>query len=243
MRTLVPLMLLLAGCASQMGAVWLVVMDPPEDLQRSVECTETLEDASCAVEDVGELPPGWVVTEETTGGQEAFFAQIVDSADDEKLLVAQDALFLGTEDDDGVWSFVMEDIESWTYDATHEASGYAFSASRDLVSSITIRLEFDGDVATGTMTQSYTQDEQYVETDTWSLDYEGAPYAGEIADRAYHLIDGYVGNYYSEIDCIGGSCEVAAQIIQSQQGAIEAHLTDLGHEAYCGIASAGANRD
>ena len=235
MRATLPLLsLFLVGCASQVAGIWMVTLDTELETEREVECTENINYVGCRQLDPDLPGDGWEITEEQNEGTESIFAQIFGSADGEMLMVVADEIYVGEKDDDGAWDFSNEMVEGSSSSRAHAASNYAFSADEDYRWRTTLHIEFDGDEATGQLTQVSSLHREYHESDTWNYETSGLFY-GRIGDAAYSLLDEYVYNPADTTECKGADCEVIYTGTVTGEASFVAHRTDIEPDAFDGI--------
>ena len=202
-----------AGCKRD-GSMWLLRVEFEEETDTGCEAaltenfTEAHEPEGDTGEDTGFEPPQLTVTSVFEQSDGAVMAQITGGK--EPVLVIGDQLWVG-EADGSTTTFRWDSEASST--TTESGLGYNFVVNYAATIAEVIKLDFQGNEATGTFKTTQSSNQSWSETDEWDPLDVGV-YGGQMPVWAYLVVDGKHGpmsatNTAEEIECAAANCELA----------------------------------
>lgn len=238
MRTSLISLLAVAGlsaCGPGADAVWLFSFDQGSETVNEGTCTTNFITSTCPEgSDPGDPGP-WTSTTDESVSNGAFFGQILDSANGEKVLVVDGDIYVGTKSG-GEWIFEWEHFEDGKTELVHEA-GYRFISEQNRTFTQTIVVDLSGDTAVGTISNELDSTETVIESDSWLADDVGFSY-GRIFDEAPVYLDGDRVNFNQDSDCDGSDCRIEGTSKRVWSAKVTAARTDAGRDGYEGISDA-----
>jgi hypothetical protein len=233
---ILPLLAVAAtACGPGPDAVWLLLFDQGAITANDFACDTNFLDASCPQAEDGEPSP-WTLTATGSQSPAAGFAQIIDGPGGRKMLVIEDAVFVG-EKERGVWRFTWDAFEQGSERVEHER-GYFFERSNAETRTVTIALDVKGGEATGTIFIETTRDRRVAESDGWLPEDTGFG-RGSIGDESPIRLDGSMDNFNDLSECASSSCFVETSTRTVTEVPVTAYRTGEGGDAFDGLSGAG----
>ena len=162
-------------------------------------------------------------TSERIGPKILFYAKLVDLASGQSTLNSGSLLLPG-ENKNGKWTFAWTVEESDSRTLQHEAD-YEYATSRTDTNTTSIKLEFSGRAAKGTMTVETGSQSERFESDTWGE--EASRDLGSSGALDWNTTDGWEYNGRDTSECDGDDCLISTATVCGASAPVTATLTDL----------------
>jgi len=216
-----------AGCKKQ-GSLWLLLFEPDTT---ATECDDgdvkhNFDGASEPVEeDTGVEEELTTITQELTVSDGAVIAQVTGGS--EPVLVIGSELWIG-EKDGSATTFKWNAEETST--TTQTGTGYSYVANYARQIAEAIKLEFQGNEATGTYKTTQSSNESWTETDGWTAK-DVDVFGGQIPAFQYLEVEGPGGmpvpahNTAEEVECAAANCSL--EVVSSCAVSMKVTATEI----------------
>ena len=222
---------LTTGCGPAKDRVWLFTFGTTEVLENDATCDENFTAAACPTPEDPQ-PSDWTQTRERERSDGAFFGEILDLPSGEMALVLGDDVLIGSKDS-GRWTFTWTG-EEHSIDQDSHTTGYVYGSDTTIKTTTAVSLDFSGDTATGTLTDSYELDRRVYESDGWLADEVGHTY-GRIFDNAPAVLEGERTNLNDRVECTDAECFIQAVARSETSTPLRAWRTGADDDAFEGV--------
>jgi hypothetical protein len=213
MRAIIPLFLILgSACSSDPTGIWLVTLTPDAE---GVQCSETITENFIRGHEPDEsTSESWTTEESQSFAQELAFVEILETLDQESVLVWGDEAWPGVWNA-AYWEFTWSDNTDESSSLTHEG-GYSYSQSGSESTVDTIDWTTDKDTALGELLTTSTIQTVWEESDIWNESVASEiGQTGSIPAASFlvELLPGAetetaVSNAYSSPECESNPCRI-----------------------------------
>lgn len=243
MRSLLPLLLaplFATGCGKGISGVWLFYIKFAGD--DATTCEETITHNFTGAEEPEEEEIGDNNT--ATRSDTLIFADIQEGFDGNAVMVIENEVYPGIENDDGSWSFSWTGSQAATQNQTAET--YEFTSDVQNSTTSLFKVTFDKAALTGSLSTTELQVASYTETDF--ID-PAPPIESQIPAAMFLQVpiedtDRFrpAANTFDVEDCDSDPCELAVDSTCTTTQAVSATLTGYeGAEDYGAVGNARQN--
>lgn len=245
-----PLALASTGCTNTITGIWMMQISYPA----ADTCVDTISHnftGATVPSDTTDTADGWTQDDSETRTDELTFVQVETTGKDTAVLIMGSQAWPGTMSDKGHYTFAWSGSDEQLQDSSHD-SGYTYTYSSSALSEEQLVLVMDQGLGSGTWESTSTNDQSWLESDTWSKD---LPFArGAIPAGDYLVVEGTQGkkgpkpqetpasNGRDDSDCDADNCTLTVTTTCDDSLDVVLTQTDFSDDdAYSYLGGSGQN--